>query len=147
MSNKWQGSLTNRLMERAEQPLIEEGMDVTELLYTDRRCYYVTKVVDQRHVFVKPYHVVADQDKAGGMGHQDWAYFKTLRECNEYMNRYYPNRYETENVVEDAEIELAYRHNKWRRVSRREAGGKVQVTYSPISLAFGVRDYYYDWEY
>ena len=157
---KFYGNLTNRLEEGRTVPEIKEGMDLTMYYWSDRTCYYVTEVIDQKHIKVMRYYVVADRSKAGGMGHQDWLYFKTTKEASDYLKANGLHGYADN--IKDIEEEWVYRYNKWMRLSRQteenyctdrerkalekngyfdryfDIGGKV---------SFGVRDYYYDWEF
>lgn len=124
----------------------------------------MTDVIDQKHIKVKPYYVCADHDKPGGMGHQDWMYFKTLKERDEYCNLL-PLRTDAEYAKLDREETWAFRYGKWMReyhltemlhpdaYSKREQEhfqkhGWVN-TYYDLSgrVSFGVLDYYYDWEF
>lgn len=144
---KLYGNLTNRLMENQNftNREIREGDDLTMYLYSDRRCYFVTKVINQNHIFIHPYHVCADQSKPGGMGHQNWLYFKTAKQHNEYLNKYFPDSYD-ENPNECPDTELMLRRGKWKIVTRC---GPDDTQYSDPdgNISFGVRDYYYDWEF
>lgn len=156
---QWYGNLMNRLDEGKGVPEIKEGMDITMYLWSDRNCYYITEVVDQKHIKVKPYVVIADRDKPGGMGHQDWLYFKTNREANEYLKQHgFDGRCENEPVEQDWE----YRYNKWQRsvtftednyCTERELKSLATKGYYKRffnlsgEVSFGVRDYYYDWEF
>ena len=169
MSKVWYGNLTNRLEEGRNYTgrEIKVGDDVTMYLWIDRECYYVTGVQDQKHITVRRYHICADNTKPGGMGHQNWMYFKSLRERDEYLGwergeeEYYANC--------DREEHWAYRYNKWMRewtirendpnFLGREFCTKKEIasldkkgyykSYSDLSgrVSFGVRDYYYDWEF
>lgn len=192
------GNFTNRLMEGQNftNREIREGDDITMYLYSDRHCYFVTKVIDQGHIFIHQYHVCADHSKEGGMGHQNWLYFKTIKEHNQYLNSLHLTyngeevRYD-EDLKECSDTELMLRRGKWKRVTHytlqgyekarkaadRDAksgkasegmvrlafdrgrltekemekikAGKEVVKYSELSgkISFGVRDYYYDWEF
>lgn len=145
------GSVCNRIEEGRNYTgrELQVGDDLTMYYWSDRTCYFITKVVDQKHIFVKQYEVVANQEKEGGMGHQDWLYFKTRKEANEYMNKHISKEfiekyglYETENVREPREREWVFRYGKWvEKIGDKEyrkLGGKI---------SFGVKDYYYDWEF
>ena len=85
---KLYGSLNNRFDENKNFTgrEIRVGDDITMYLWSDRHPYFVTKVIDQEHIYVHKYHVCADHSKEGGMGHQNWLYFKTLKEHNQYIN-------------------------------------------------------------
>lgn len=139
------GSLTNRILENQENDKeIKVGMDVTELLYTDRNCFYVTKVDSQKHIYVKRYYVCGDQDKAGGMGHQDWLYFKTKKEQDNYIKNYFPDHTINSDPEKEYDEEWVYRYNNWYEVEHDYVGKKH---YHLKKLNFGTRSYYYDWEF
>lgn len=175
------GNLTNRLEEgKMYVPEIIPGTDITIYSWSDRNCYYVDSVVNQKDIFVRPYYVCADQDKKGGMGHQDWLYFKTPKEHNDYLKKYFPDHNYCSEDVNDIQ-EWAFRNNRWKGVRRhpaelikkrcekegwnlerygrvygftatdmkKAAAGKEVVKYYALSskVSFGVRDYYYDWEF
>lgn len=140
---KWYGNVTNRLEEGNnynKDNLIHVGDDVTEYLYSDRNCYFVTEVKNQKNILIKQYYVCADHSKKGGMGHQDWMYFKTADEYNQYLRSF---GFES-NAKERKEIELKFRYGKWKQVIRC---GETCKYYDFNKISFGVRDYYYDWEF
>jgi hypothetical protein len=141
---KWYGSITNRLQENKNNlgRDIMVGDDITKYLWSDRTCYYVTKVEEQKHITIRQYEVIADRDKPGGMGHQNWLYFKTRKEANDYLNKYGLGERET---WEHQEIELVYRYGKWRE-KYTDRDGKVQYR-GNWNISFGIRDFYNDWEF
>lgn len=186
---KWYGSIENRLAEGKNYAgEIKVGTDITMYYWSDRKCYYVTKVIDEKHIFVRKYEVVADREKEGGMGHQNWVYFKSAIDCNNYLKRYGLG---TNNPSENPENEWVFRYGHWNLVDRynldrwnacldfarkdvvdpsdevkvyncarfyfklsdaefeKVKAGKEIVKYKKLDAAvsFGVRDYYYDWEY
>ena len=53
MSNRWFGSIDNRLMENCRQPVPVVGMGATELCYSDRHPYEIIEVIDDRHIIVR----------------------------------------------------------------------------------------------
>ena len=142
-------------------------------LWSDRRCYYVTEVIDQKHIKVKPYYVCADHDKADGMGHQEWLYFKTWDEENNYNAKYFPEHCAHGEHRDEPEAETwVFRYNKWMREAiysdsekfdpesglffnltdrekkSLEKNGYVKRYYDLSGkVSFGVRDYHYDWEF
>ena len=144
------GSICNRLGEgKMYVDKIEEGTDITMYYWSDRTCYFVTKVVNDKHIFVKRYEVIGDREKPGGMGHQDWLYFKTVKEAHQYINNHMDEQsiatfglYEVENVREHREEEWVFRYGKWM-----EKIGDKQYRKLNGKVTFGVRDYYYDWEF
>ena len=157
---KWYGNLTNRLMEGRTVPEITVGMDITMYHWSDRTCYYVTEVTDQKHIKVKRYIICADHDKEGGMGHQDWMYFKTAKEEVKYLtNHGFFRLYDKE--CEPEEETWVFRYGKWmqeficteenycteRELKSLKKNGYYKRYGELNKVSFGVRDYYYDWEF
>ena len=165
MSKTWYGSLHNRIEEGRNYTgrEIREGDDITMYLWSDRHCYWVTEVIDQKHIKVKRYYTCADKEKAHGMGHQEWKYFKDPQKYGEYLG------HEQKNIdilkSTNREETWVFRYNKWMResvlnrlqnpeaYSKRDRDyfakhGYLKV-YSDLTgkVSFGVREYYYDWEF
>lgn len=188
------GNLNNRFDENKNYTgrEIREGDDITMYMWSDRHCYFVTKVIDQKHIFVHEYSVCADHSKEGGQGHQNWLYFKTINEMNHYLNSLpkFKDMQSDENIKEPSDIEIVFNRGAWRRVHKydlakyekakqksieqskngtfddtlfryyfdmgrlteremqRVLDGKTVTKYSEFgNISFGVRDYYYDWEF
>ena len=137
MSRKWYGSIDNRIEEgRNCEPdkTIKEGTDITVYGWSDRQCKYVTKVIDQKHIFVKDYYVIAD--RAFGSHSDKWKYFKSLRDREAYLNDWYrshpeeaaeyervigrPYEYTDLDEIEEPshEEEWIFRYGHWNRVTR-----------------------------
>lgn len=118
---KLEGSLINRLQEghNFTGRELRVGDDITMYYYSDRKCYYITEVISQTKIKVKEYEICADHSKGAGMGHQDWLYFKTKKECNKYLNKYFPGTYvETPKENEPETWELrGTTHKQWKRVT------------------------------
>lgn len=111
---KWYGSLDNRLEEGNNyntDKMIHEGDDITMYYWSDRTCYFVTKVINQKKIFVKKYEVVADREKEGGMGHENWKYFKSCKECNQYLREH--GLEAVEDPIENREEEWVFRYGHW----------------------------------
>ena len=137
MGRKWYGSIDNRIEEgRNYEPdkTIKEGTDITVYCWSDRQCKYVTKVIDQKHIFVKDYYVIAD--RAFGSYSDRWKYFKSLRDQEAYLNYWYrshpeeaaeyervmgrPYEYADLDEIKESshEEEWAFRYGHWNRVTR-----------------------------
>ena len=137
MGRKWYGSINNRIEEGhnyESDKTIKVGTDVTVYGWSDRQCKYVTRVIDQKHIFVKDYYVIAD--RAFGSYSNQWKYFKSLREQEAYLNDWYRSHpeeaaeyervmgrpYEYANLDEikesSHEEEWAFRRGHWNRVIR-----------------------------
>ena len=157
---KWYGNVTNRLEEGKQLAPIQVGTDITMYYWSDRNCYYITEVIDDKHIKVKPWIVIADHSKPGGMGHQDWVYFKTYNEASDYLKSFGFNGYGDD--LEEREEDWVYRYNKWQKMYRytednyctdREKKSLEKKGYYDRyydlggKVSFGVRDYYYDWEF
>lgn len=166
MSKVWYGSLQNRLEEGRNFTgrEIKAGDDITMYLYSDRACYYVDFVEDQKHIKVRRYYHCADHEKEGGIGHQNWMLFKTWDEWNAYLSRFFPEHHNAGEHHEEPEPETwVFRYNKWMREVRYtnpvfcgtvrehkslEKNGYFKHYYDLAgSISFGVRNYHYDWEF
>lgn len=162
--SKWYGDLSNRLEEGQNftRRDIRVGDDITMYHWSDRTCYYVTAVESQKRIKVKRWFVCADHSKEGGMGHQNWLYFRSSREMNEYLSQFYPSSNRKYIEGEDGEFTWVFRYNKW--VEEFSSDDATYATdkekksiekhgcykrYFPLNgkISFGVRDYYYDWEF
>lgn len=159
--SKWYGNVMNRLEEGKTVPEIKKDMDITMYLWSDRNCYYVKEVYDQKHILVHEYEVCADKEKADGMGHQEWLYFKTHAEMNEYLRKYDPDRNWPE--FERKDEVWVFRYNKWMKEvtytdpnycdTERERKHLLNHGYFckyydlPGKVSFGRRNYYYDWSF
>ena len=172
------GSLDNRFEENKnfnKDCLIHIGDDITMYHYSDRTCYYVTDVIDQKHIKVREYHVCADHSKPDlGPGHNEWKYFKSRNEENEYLKSFGLGNDET--YPEEVDKEWVFRYNNWKEcytytkdslksknmfgfylkdvfftekeVEKLEADKVVKKYYDlPGKISFGVRDYFYDWTF
>lgn len=119
---KYYGNLTNRLMEgQNEIPTIEVGMGVTEYLWSDREAYEVTKVINQKDVFIRRYEA---RNIGAGFGDNSWELISD------------PDGYETE---------VVFRYGAWYEKYYDKYENKFK--YNKRKLKFGVADYYYDFEF
>ena len=154
---KLYGSLSNRIEENRNilGREIRVDDDLTEYHWSDRSCYFVTRVENQKHIFVKRYNVCADHEKAGGMGHQDWLYFKSTKDMQKYTNDCVDKgllpdycKHPLEDIKENGECELVFRYGRWYWVARYWYDVKLEKPkYTKANITFGVRDYYHDWEF
>lgn len=174
------GNLINRIEEGRQLTPLSVGTDITMYHWSDRTCYFISEVIDDKHIKVLPYHVCADHSKNIGQGHQDWLYFKTAKEERQYLETVFPDRNFNSALCKEATpIEWAFFRGEWRRAFRytkdsilkhceetsnsyerfcsmftetqrkKLAAGKEIILYDKLSgkISFGVRDYYYDWEF
>ena len=166
MSKVWYGNLSNRLEENQNYTgrEIRVGDDITMYLWSDRNCYYVTAVEDQKRIKVRRYYHCADHSKAGGMGHQNWLLFKTWDEWNDYLSDYFPAYHKRgDHRDEPKEETWVFRYNKWmqecthtdprfcdtdRERKSFEKNGYFKTYHNLIGkVSFGVADYYHYWEF
>lgn len=164
--SKWYGNLTNRLEEGRQDKPISIGDDITMYLWSDRKCYYVCEVMNQKKIKVRPYYVCADHSKEGGAGHQNWMYFKLWDNYNKYLSGFFPEHFNPEDHRDEPEPQIwVFRYGKWMQEYRHEEMEHPEFyskreqdhfakhgwynTYHDLSgkVSFGVRDYYYDWEF
>lgn len=124
---KWYGSLTNRVEEN--QKFVKEitvGEGVTEYLWSDRKPYEVTKVIDQTHIFIRP----MDYKRTDNNG---------MSECQDY--EYFSNE-------SYKEIELKFKYNHWYRVERwTDPDGKKRWKSEKMNISIGVMERYYDYSF
>ena len=161
MSKKWYGNIINRIEEGKSIPEIKPGTDITMYYWSDRTCYYVVDVENQNRIKVRQYHVCADHDQPGGMGHQNWMYFKTADEMNDYLRKYFPDTYREHEEEPEPET-WVYRYNKWKQEvtytkenyctekelkSLKEKGYYKRYFDLSGKISFGVRSYFYDWSF
>jgi hypothetical protein len=166
--SKFYGNLSNRFEEGKNYTgrEIKPGDDVTMYLWSDRHCYYVTEVENQKRIKVRRYYTCADHSKPGGMGHQDWKYFKSWDAMNKYLSAFFPDHHNAEDHRDEPSPETwVYRYNKWMRetthtemkypdaYTKRERDQFCKngwfKSYHDLSgkVSCGVRDYHYDWEF
>lgn len=163
--SKWYGSLTNRLEEGQNFTgrEIRTGDDITMYLWSDRNCYFVVGVESQKRIKVRRYYTCADHEKPGGMGHQDWMYFKTWDEWNEYLSKYHPEYHDPKEHRDEPDPQVwVFRYGKWmqeitytdenyctdREKKSLEKNGFYKRYFDLTGrVSFGVLDYYYDWEF
>lgn len=144
--SKLYGSVVNRIFEGRilnEDKLVHTGDDINMYYWSDVHCYYVTAVENQKRIRVKEYNVCADKSKQNGMGHQNWLYFKTLKEMNEYLNKYHPGKYPT-NVEDNSEETWVFRYGGWWKET---AKGKYAKLDGKITVGKNIKNYYYDWSF
>lgn len=124
---RWYGSLTNRIDENKKYcDEIKVGTGVTEYLWSDRHAYEVTKVIDQKHVFIRR--------------------METERIDNNGMSDVQDYKYTSNPKYE--EKELIYKYNHWYEVYRWiDDTGKKRHKSEKINVSFGVMNEYYDYSF
>ena len=167
------GSLFNQLMAN-NQSIPEVGKGATQLHYSDRSCYEVIEVSpDLKTVRLEELYAEAAV-KPSPMGHQNWILKPTGRfitvewKYGSWKRIGRPIVF-TKEFVEEANDNgfvavAAYLQKKdpaaYKKIFTREGGQQAVTaqkvvkgitrqskTYETIKLLFGVKDYYYDWEF
>lgn len=123
MASRWYGNVINRLMEtQADPPEITVGMGATEYLWSDRQPYEVTRIKDQKHLWIR------------GLGHK----------CIEGYNGY-DNMWELYSDENRSEIYVVKRGKYWYTEGAYDGvDGVRHKCYNRINITFGKADYYYD---
>lgn len=158
---KWYGNVSNRIEEghnyTEREPRV--GDDITMYLWSDRRCYYISEIISDKKIKVKPYYVCGGKTKNGGMGHQDWVYFKDIREMDKYTGNIHDEDFYSK--FGNNEETWVFRYGKWmqevtytanphsdREKKSLEKNGYYKRYFALTGkVSFGVCDYYYDWEF
>ena len=120
MGKKWYGSITNRIDEnKMYTPIIKVGTPVTEYLWSDREPYEVTKVISQKHIFMRRF----DYKATGAPMSNTWELISN------------PN---------NPDLELRFRYGHWYQVLKSLTGKTV---FSKMNVSFGIAEKYYDYEF
>lgn len=120
---KWYGSLNNRCDENHQYvEEIKVGDGVTEYLWSDRNPFEVTKVINQKHIFIRPMHY--ERTDSNGMS-----------DCQDY-------KYSSDLTAK--EKELKFRYNHWWEIYTDYFGKKK---YRKINISIGVMERYYDFSF
>ena len=149
---KWYGSLDNRLMEAQTEPEeIKVGMGATEFYWSDRHPYEVTKVIDNKHIYIRRMNHVHEGD---GVMDNNWRLEPDETRPEEYIvkrgKKWYSTATVTREDVEDydnweLDKELWLCHWGFGLDVIREKG--KQTKYSARNIRVGYADYYFDYEY
>lgn len=146
---KWYGSINNRIEENQKDiPTIEVGMGVTEYLWSDRNAYEVTKVINQKDVFIRRYDV---KNIGSGYGDNTWKLISnpnaTEREVVYRYNNWYEKLVYTKELMEKMEKQDGIVWLSEDIVKDIKEKGQA-IRYNKMNkLRFGVADYYYDFEF
>lgn len=151
------GSFFNQLMSNnASIPVVGEG--ATQMHYSDRSVYEVIEVSeDGKTVKLESLDAVWDKTKAGGQGHQNWI----LQPTGRYMTVQWRRnawRQKSQKVMftEEYAMTLGTAFHKSPDRDKVFVDGEMIVVegitelkteWTKINLLFGVKDYYYDWEF
>lgn len=149
---RWYGSLNNRIMERGrDAEEITVGMGVTEFFWSDRHAYEVTKVIDQKHIYIRELKHIHE-----GNCHMDnnWRLEPDPTRPEILIVKRGKYWYTTATVTKediadydnlDMEYKLWLCHWGFDR-EMIEKNGK-QTKYHKRNIVVGYADYYYDYEF
>lgn len=94
---KLYGSISNRLKEGHNwEGELKVGTRLTEYLWSDKHAYEITRVVDQKHIFIRSLKAVRTDNNG-------------MSECQDY-------RFESDESL--PEYELMFKYGKWKKVRR-----------------------------
>jgi hypothetical protein len=158
------GSFINQMMGN-NTSLPEVGKGATLLHYSDRTCYEVLEVSEDR-LTARLEALDAEWDKSlgGGEGHQNWILKPTGNFCTVVWrnNAWRIKRTEItftkafkeehKDAISFARLltekqRIAVYQGKVRPVNVVEGITERKTVYHKISILFGVKDYYYDWSF
>jgi hypothetical protein len=164
------GSLINQLLSN-NMTLPQVGKGATELLYTDRRCYEVVdvskdgKTVKLEFLNAIPNRICDDLE----MGHQNWELiptnnFITITWRHGAWKTISKNVILTDEFIQKCNDDGIKNGWTWIRINKPEIHNKIydghiypinavegytkeKKVYNKIQIIFGVKDFYYDWEF
>lgn len=149
---RWYGSLNNRIMERGrDAEEITVGMGVTEFFWSDRHAYEVTKVIDQKHIYIRELKHIHEGD---GCMDNNWRLEPDPTRPETLIVKRGKYWYTTATVTKediadydnlDMEYKLWLCHWGFDR-EMIEKNGK-QTKYHKRNIVVGYADYYYDYEF
>ena len=146
---KWYGSLTNRVDENKLYGKVYVGQYCTEYLWSDRHAYEITKVINDKHFFIR--RLTAIRTDNNGMS-----------ECQTYRYEHNYEACEQEIMLTKWGFREVYRYdldlyNKiierdkfchWDRdIVEKVLAGKKVSRKKKINLSVGVADEYYDYSF
>lgn len=146
------GSLINRIHEgKTFVDEIKVGTPVTEYFWSDRHVHEVTKVIDQKHVFIREMEAIRT-DKNGMSDSQQYRY-ESNKNANEVElvkrgNVWYTCRTFSKALYDKIVEEIGYcwwvlTPSQWKRIDE----GKDVKKYTKMNISFGIADYYYDFSF
>ena len=149
---KLYGNLQNRLMEAGREPeKIEVGMGATEFFWSDRHPYEVTKVIDNKHIYIREMKHIHE---GNGVMDNNWRLEPDETRPEIYLVKRGKHWYTTatltrEDVADyenwEVERKLWLCHWEFDINVIREKG--KQTRYNRKNIRIGYADYYYDYEY
>lgn len=144
---EWYGSLNNRLDEnKMFCDEIKVGTGVTKYSYSDRHAYEVTRVDNQKHVWIRQY----DHKPAGEAFSNDWELISNENNPEIELVFRYGKWYSVIEWTQEAIDKIIARDGyfiDWHGVQEKLQNKKSVKTYDKMNVSFGVADYYYDYSF
>ena len=118
----------------------------------DRHAYEVTKVIDQKHVYVREY----DHKHIGEAYENKWELISNPDRAEMYLTKRGKYWYRTVSLTPDRAREILESNDIDARLWASHNGfhldemvkdGKNRTTYHRMNVSFGKADYYYDYEF
>ena len=148
MSNKWYGSLQNRLAEGHQFcDTIKVGTGVTEYHYSDRSPYEVVEVTDQKHISIRG----LDHRAVGEPMSNNWELISNPENAVIPLVKRGENWYVKKTATldhlnsNDIYVQLWVINNGFDPDVIRAKG--QQTKYQKINISIGHAEYYYDYEF
>lgn len=158
------GSFINQMMAN-NASIPEVGKGATLLLYTDRTCYEVIEVSeDKQTVKLEELDAEADHSMPLEVGHQNWI----LKPTGRYITVQWRGK-QWKRVTEKITFTKAWKdaHPQYASIARSLTEAqreeiyqgtpfpskvvkgitRLKKEYTPVKLIFGRKDYYYDWSF
>lgn len=151
---RWYGSVINRIEENVDRVAeIKVGTPMTEYMWSDRHAYEVVEVTDQKHVKVREYDVKNISKYPMG---NEWEYISNPENPVLAMERRGKYWYFVSILTKDILKDYDDAEKGWRiqmalaqhAISKEDLERRGTVKrYTRANVSFGVRDYYYDYEF
>lgn len=146
MSNKWYGSLQNRIEEGKQYcEEIKVGTGVTEYLWSDRHPYEVIEVTDQKHVKIRRMDHVSNGEPMTNswklISNEDYPPITLVKRGKAWYIEQIATLEHLESNKFDVQLWLV--QNGFDPKKIRAKG--YQKKYHKMNVSFGVAEYYYDY--
>lgn len=135
------------LLQEKENKTIKVGMGVTEHFWSDRHAYEVTRVVNQKHVFIREYDV---KNIGQGFGDNTWELISNPNNPEHEIVFRYGNWYRVLTYTKES-VDKCIKEDGYILLDQKtldEVNKKgIAHKYNKANLSFGTADYYYDYEF
>lgn len=161
---KLYGSLDNRLEEGKQYcEVIEVGTGVTEYGWSDRKPYEVTRVINQKHVFIRPMNYKRI-DNNGMSDSQDYEYISNPEgkeievekrgsvwyEVKKFSKSMWEEKAKNDKCFKTTQVAYNYYKGMAGLTEKQNEAieqGKEVKRYKKMDISFGVMERYYDYSF